>query len=71
MVWMLASIALSAPAVYYGSNAVRDLLFEVRPLALVALATAAGTLALIAFLSALLPARRAASIQPSAALSVD
>jgi ABC-type lipoprotein release transport system permease subunit len=50
---------------------VRDILFEVQPMDPLALFVAAGTLATVALLSALLPARRAASIQPSAALRVE
>jgi predicted permease len=69
--WAVSGIALALPAIYYGSTAVRDVLFEVEPMDPASLLWAAGTLAAVALLSALLPARRAASIQPAVALRTD
>ena len=69
--WTALGIVLALPAIYYGSNAVRDVLFEVRPMDRSAMLWAAGTLAAAATLAAWLPARRAASVEPSIALRRD
>jgi ABC-type lipoprotein release transport system permease subunit len=64
-------LLLELPGIYYGSNAVRDILFEVPPMDPVALLWAAGILAGVASLAAWPPARRAASVAPSVALRTD
>ncbi|MEX2262311.1 MAG: ABC transporter permease [Bryobacteraceae bacterium] len=69
--WTALGIVLALPAIYYGSNAVRDILFEVRPMDPLALLCAAGTLAGVASLAAWLPARRAASVEPAVALRIE
>ena len=61
-------IVLALPAIYYGSHAVKSMLFGIEPLDPAALAAAAGTLAAVAAVAAWLPARRAASVSPSIAL---
>jgi hypothetical protein len=69
--WAALGLLLALPGIYYGSNAVRDILFEVPPMDPVALLWAAGILAGVASLAAWLPARRAASVAPSVALRTD
>jgi predicted permease len=69
--WAALGIVLALPAVYYGSQAVRNLLFEVQPMDPTALACGAGVLAAMASLAAWLPARRASRLDPSAALRTE
>ncbi len=66
--WTALGVALSLPAIYYGSHAVKDILYEVHPLDPPAIAGAAATLAAVAVVAAWFPARRAAAISPSIAL---
>jgi predicted permease len=69
--WTVLGIVVALPAIYYASNAVRNVLFEVRPMDPAALLWAGGALAGVAFIAAWLPARRAASVQPSIALRTE
>jgi predicted permease len=66
--WAILGVLLSLPAVLYGSRLVRDLLYGVEPGDPLAILCASGLLTAVAVASALIPARRAASIQPSVAL---
>lgn len=69
--WTALGLLLAAPAIYYASQAVKSVLFGVEPLDPLALGGAALALTLVAVLSALLPARRAARISPAIALRAD
>jgi predicted permease len=69
--WAALGIVLALPAVYFGSQAVRTVLFEVQPMDPTALACAAGLLGAVASLAAWLPARRASRLDPSAALRTE
>jgi len=69
--WAALGIVLALPAIYYGSHAVQDILYEVKPLDPTALLAAAATLVAVAVFAAWLPARRAARVEPSAALRTD
>jgi ABC-type antimicrobial peptide transport system permease subunit len=69
--WAALGIVLALPAVYFSSQAVRTVLFEVQPMDPTALACAAGLLAAVASLAAWLPARRASRLDPSAALRTE
>jgi predicted permease len=69
--WAALGIVLALPAVYFGSQAVRTVLFEVQPMDPTALVCAAGLLAAVASLAAWLPARRASRLDPSAALRTE
>lgn len=69
--WAVLGIALAVPAIYYGSHAVQNILYEVKPMDPAALGAAAGTLAFVAAFAAWLPARRAARVEPSTALRAD
>ena len=66
--WVALGIALALPAVYWGASAARNILYEVGPTDPTALLAAGGILAAVALVSALLPARRAAAVQPAIAL---
>ena len=50
------------------TKALRTLLFEIQPTDTVALAAAAGLLAIVALLAGLLPARKASAVDPVVAL---
>ena len=69
--WAMLGILLALPAVYYGSSAVRHLLFDVPPTSPAAVLCAAGALAAISALATWLPTRRASRLDPSAALRTE
>ena len=66
-----AGFAVSAPAIYAGSKTISKLLFGVRPLDPVMLGTAVLILLASAAAAVYLPARRAASLDPMAALHIE
>lgn len=69
--WAALGVGVALPAVYYASNAVRDVLYEVPAMDPVSLLWAAGTLAAVACIAAWLPARRAALVRPAVALHAE
>jgi predicted permease len=62
-------LALGIPLAFAGSGYVRSLLFVVQPHDPAAMAIAVGALTLCAFLAGLIPARRAAGIDPMTAMA--
>jgi ABC-type antimicrobial peptide transport system permease subunit len=66
-----AGIALALPAAWVLMGVVQAELFGVKPHDPVSLSIAAGTLAAVALLAGYLPVRRAAAIEPMAALRTD
>jgi hypothetical protein len=66
-----AGAALSVPAVYAGSKTISSMLYGLGPLDPAALGTAAAVLLATALLAVALPARRAAKLDPMAALRCE
>ena len=66
-----AGIALALPAAWALMGLVQSQLFGVKPHDPVSLSIAAATLAGVALLAGYLPVRRAAAIEPMAALRTD
>lgn len=63
-----AGLAIGVPAAFYAVAMVRAQLYEVRTVSAGALAVAIGTLLATACIAGLIPARRAASVDPALAL---
>jgi putative ABC transport system permease protein len=71
MLWVLAGLAVGVAASAALTRLLSGLLYDVRPLDPEVLGSVAGLLALVALLASYVPARRAARIDPLAALRCD
>ena len=67
----LTGLAIGVPAAYYGVTLVRSQLYELKTVSGGALAMAVGTLLAAACVAGLIPARRAASVDPARALRAE
>ena len=64
----LLGLAIGVPVAFYGVQLVKSQLYEMKTVSGAALALAVGTLLVAACLAGLIPARRAASVDPATAL---
>lgn len=71
LVLLAVGLAIGLPATLYAVRVLRSQLFQMSPFDPVVFLTATATIAVITLLSAWLPARRAASVDPIAALRCD
>ena len=67
----VAGLAIGVPVAYYGVTLVRSQLYELKTVSGGALAMAVGTLLAAACVAGLIPARRAASVDPARALRAE
>jgi predicted permease len=67
----LTGLAIGVPVAYYGVTLVRSQLYELKTVSGGALAMAVGTLLAAACVAGLIPARRAASVDPARALRAE
>jgi predicted permease len=68
MLQTLMGLAIGVPVAFYGVALVKSQLYEMKTVTAGALAVAIGTLLVMACVAALIPARRAASVDPARAL---
>lgn len=64
-----AGLALGLAGAYFAGRAMQSILYGVRPMDPAVLAAVAGTMTLVAVVATLIPARRAAAVNPTPALN--